>query len=476
MKTIQYIYMLIFLLVTASCQKKEVPYETLSDSKEGVFISIPKAHNGINQLQVFPADVDERFFTFSASYGGLGLPLHEINVVVEEDLYALDSVNRIRELSGLEPYARFPRESYVLDKMDMVIPAGKTQSSPITLTYYPGQFDPDKEYLLALSIVKSSSYAVDPVVQTILIATAKKQEHSISVDKSSEFLDFSGGGDRSVLFDAKLAAEYEFSSDFDVTFSPDLGLLEDVNNERIALGLLPFEAFPVDAYTLTRATVTIAGGSLNSDQGELIYKPDLFDQTKNYLLPLTITDASGYDVDPEKSTLYLFGSGQGGTLITATEMSDQGWTVTSSPYHDTPTNPREPKFIIDGAINTWWEARYGTIPNSQFQPNPFNATYPHWLRIDMKEAKFIDKVELHRRYIFADHAGSSFRTFDLRGSLDGVIWFDLNLNQTFPFHDFNTWPSYSTKRYFRYLEIKMTAPNTANEIYAHLGEVRLYEY
>jgi len=158
--------------IVTGCEEKVAPYEQLTDDKTGAQVYIAKAVDGMHDLTVFPY-VDERVFTFGVSFGALGLPGTEIAVKLTEDVEAFDSLNIVRELNGLEPYERFPVEAYNIDKMDVRIPKGEVSSELISVTYYPEAFESDKDYLLPLSIIDASDYALLPSGKTLFLIAPK---------------------------------------------------------------------------------------------------------------------------------------------------------------------------------------------------------------------------------------------------------------------------------------------------------------
>lgn len=144
-------------MVCAGCQKEEAAYKTQTDSKEGVYLSVQKAVNGIQELQLFP-QTDERKDVLCVNYGGLGLPASDIQVNLEEDVVALDSVNAVRRNRGEEEYLPFPAGSYLLDKTSGAIRSGQLSSDNLTLTYKPEKFDLTKKYMLALKATNNQGY------------------------------------------------------------------------------------------------------------------------------------------------------------------------------------------------------------------------------------------------------------------------------------------------------------------------------
>ena len=82
-----------------SCEKDNIPYEELTDSKEGALIYIAKARGGIRSLETFSIK-EEKYLEkdtviFNAGFGAVGLPANKINVTFSIDNKVLDSILRL---------------------------------------------------------------------------------------------------------------------------------------------------------------------------------------------------------------------------------------------------------------------------------------------------------------------------------------------------------------------------------------------
>ncbi|WP_149913446.1 discoidin domain-containing protein [Sphingobacterium cavernae] len=154
-----------------ACKEDKPTYEQLNDTREQAWLSVQKAANGQQDLVLFP-QVQERKDVFRVNYGGVGYPSEDISITFAQDQKALDSVNRIRQIGGLEPYIPFPAGSYTLDKSSVNIQAGTTGSDFITLTYKPENFDLTKEYMLALTATNNKDYKFRAGSSTILYYAA----------------------------------------------------------------------------------------------------------------------------------------------------------------------------------------------------------------------------------------------------------------------------------------------------------------
>src|SRR5690606_38894195 len=118
MKTIHIIYSLALIAVFNfyGCEENDPPYEQLTTSKEGTNIFLAKANTGLESLEIFPADEDEKTTTLGAGFGGLGVPKNDITITLRIDETALDSINASRILNGEAKYELFPENSYSIDK------------------------------------------------------------------------------------------------------------------------------------------------------------------------------------------------------------------------------------------------------------------------------------------------------------------------------------------------------------------------
>jgi hypothetical protein len=173
-------FFVIFLgIATLFSCKEDVPtYEELNDTREQAWLSVQKAANGQQDLILFP-QIAERKDIFSVNYGGVGYPAEDLNITFAQDQKALDSVNRIRQIGGLEPLLPFPAGSYSIDKTSASIKAGTTGSDYLTLTYKPEDFDLSKEYMLALTATNNQGYKFRSGSSTILYYAAVVEKPQI---------------------------------------------------------------------------------------------------------------------------------------------------------------------------------------------------------------------------------------------------------------------------------------------------------
>ncbi|MGF1925810.1 MAG: DUF1735 domain-containing protein, partial [Bacteroidia bacterium] len=135
MKNYKTYYLLSILLTFIACRKENASYEELTDSKKGVLINIIKSTGNTQNLTIFPFIDEARTFQFAASYGGLGLPKSSIQVNYKVDDRAFDSVNVVRQQTGLPLYEKFPAGSYTTSGMSTTISSGQTTSPLVTISY-----------------------------------------------------------------------------------------------------------------------------------------------------------------------------------------------------------------------------------------------------------------------------------------------------------------------------------------------------
>ena len=170
---IHWILLVTISLIGTSCDEKNLPYEKLTDSRDGAMVFIAKANKGFQNLPLSPAE-NEKTFKFGVGFGGLGLPSNDIAVTLVNDTRAFDSLNVMQSGLGLELYKKFPENSFKIDLLKLTIPRGEVSSNLASLIYYPDKFEKSSSYLLALSITDASSYKVNPGTRTILITVPKR--------------------------------------------------------------------------------------------------------------------------------------------------------------------------------------------------------------------------------------------------------------------------------------------------------------
>lgn len=218
--------------------------------------------------------------------------------------------------------------------------------------------------------------------------------------------------ERIFRFNAGFGAVGLPASDIPVTFTEDSRVFDSLNVIRSNNGLELYERFPKSAYNIDALSLTIPKGGLSSDFATLTYRPNEFNSAKDYLLALSITDASGYAITPSAKSLLIVAP-----KLESRRANTAGWVASASTEQPTGENTGKASAVLDGDLNTIWHARY-TAPRS---------SYPHWLSFDMLIARYVTKISMAPR----QNNANGFTKFKLEGSLDGTTWFSLGENLTF---------------------------------------------
>ncbi|WP_129716704.1 discoidin domain-containing protein [Pedobacter sp. SYP-B3415] len=245
-----------------------------------------------------------------------------------------------------------------------------------------------------------------------------------------------------------------------VTFAEDVRAFDSLNRQRLAAGQEPYERFPADAFSFDRLTVTIPRGGQTSDMVTLSYFAKKFDSDKDYLMPVSITSAAGYAINPTVRTVIIIAPRLSERLASKT-----GWLATANSEElegEGATNGRAAA-AIDGDVNTFWHSVY----TSEGEP-----PYPHWISIDMKETIYVTRIDLAPRQDNPD----GFGRFDMEGSTDGTTWITLAENLRFDptnkaFQKFQIPPAF-----YRHIRIRMLEPFNEESRSTHLGEINVYRY
>lgn len=267
---------------------------------------------------------------------------------------------------------------------------------------------------------------------------------------------------RTFKFNAGFGAVGRPSSNISVKFEVDNAAFDSVNLVRQAAGQPLYIKFPADAYTVDGMEAAIPAGELTSNSITVSYFSKKFDPAKDYLLTMSIKDASGYRVNGKLKTVFLVVSKLAGKVIPTAAKAL--WDITASSEElvgEGAVNGRA-RAAIDGDINTFWHSNWaGAAPS-----------FPHWLNIDMKQLYFIDKIALHPR----NNNNNGFTRFDLEGSVDGTAWISFGANLVFDptNRSFQEFPITPTE--IRYIRITaLQGANPANKS-THLGEINVYKY
>lgn len=195
------------------------------------------------------------------------------------------------------------------------------------------------------------------------------------------------------------------SSNIKVTLAVDHAALDSINAARRANAETEYLPFPAGSYSFDKMDVTVEAGKLYSDYIKMTYKPAAFDYRQTYVLPISITDASGYKISTSKTIMLTVPK-----VEKFTEISRTNWDVTFSSEEAAGEGANNGRAIhtIDDNVSTFW--------HSQWWPSA--PGFPHWLNYDMKEAKYVSKIAMHRRL------GNDFgpTKFYVEGSVDGTTW------------------------------------------------------
>lgn len=112
---------------------------------------------------------------------------------------------------------------------------------------------------------------------------------------------FSSTDPDTVTFDVNIASDYPPTKDVTVTVAID-------DAKRVAYNatgpITVFDAQPDSTFSFPTTTAVIKAGSRLATF-TVIYYPAKIDPTKSYLLPITLTDASGITISGNLSTIYL---------------------------------------------------------------------------------------------------------------------------------------------------------------------------
>ena len=267
---------------------------------------------------------------------------------------------------------------------------------------------------------------------------------------------------RTFKFNAGFGAVGYSSKTIAVKFEIDNAAFDSINLTRQAAGQPLYLRFPTDAYTIDAMETTIASGSLTSGIVTVKYFSKKFDPLLNYLLPISIKEASGYNVNPKLKTVFIVVSKLQGKIVpTALKAT---WDITASSEElagEGAVNGRA-RAAIDGDINTFWHSNWsGAAP-----------LFPHWLNIDMKQLYFIDKIALHPR----NNNNNGFTRFKLEGSVDGITWISFGDNLVFDpanrsFQEYSITPT--ELRFIKVTALQAASPTNTS---THLGEINLYKY
>jgi len=292
------------------------------------------------------------------------------------------------------------------------------------------------------------------VAATILLSSCEKntapyEVHSDSKDGAMVYIAKSINGVQNLqIFPYQEARTFQFAAGLgmlgypslavDITLSEDIHAFDSINVVRELNGLPPYEPFPKDAYEIDKLKLTIPAGAVSSDFVTLTYHPEAFDSETDHLLAITITDASGYAINPAAKTILLAAN-----KLEERRAETNGWIATASTEQLSGENTGLASAVLDGDLNTIWHSRYNGGERS---------SYPHWLSVDMVNETYVTKIALAPR----QNNPRGFTKFNLEGSTDGKTWFVLGEELAFdPAHlSYQEYPI--EPQYLRNIRITMT--------------------
>lgn len=217
---------------------------------------------------------------------------------------------------------------------------------------------------------------------------------------------------RTFSFGASIGALGYPANNINIRLAIDHKALDSMNAIRVNSALAPYELFPTDAYEIDKLDLMIPKGGMSSDLITIKYYSTKFDSEKSYLLPLSITDASGYALNPTAKTIFIVAP-----KLEEMPAPTAGWVASASTEQPNGENTGLASAVLDGNLTTIWHSRY-TAPRSSF---------PHWLSFDMQTPIYVTKIAMAPR----QNNANGFTKFKLEGSLDGSTWFSLGENLVF---------------------------------------------
>ncbi|WP_316794476.1 discoidin domain-containing protein [Pedobacter frigoris] len=254
-------------------------------------------------------------------------------------------------------------------------------------------------------------------------------------------------------FGASFAAVGLPSSNIAVKFKVDDRAFDSVNVVRASQNLAPYLKLPADAYTISGLDVIIPSGGITSNLVSLKYNSKNLDPTKVYMLPISISDASGYNVNPLLKTMFITTVKYKAPEIIADRT---GWGITAS---TTQAGDGTLAAVLDGDLATFWHSQYSTPASS----------YPHWIQVDMLTQTNVTSISMAPR----SNNATGFTKFNLKGSVDGAVWIDLLTGKTMD-------PSLKSLQNYeldaptkvKFLKLEMTEGPQA---YTHLAEFQVFK-
>ncbi|MFL5788244.1 MAG: DUF1735 domain-containing protein [Flavisolibacter sp.] len=190
-------------------------------------------------------------------------------------------------------------------------------------------------------------------------------------------LNLSSPGPDTVLFHVNLASTDFLNKDVTVKIGYDATALANYN----ASSAIQYEKFPDSIFSLPTTQVTIKAGSRAVEIPIIMYA-DKIDPTKNYMLPISITDAQGTSISGNFGTIYyhLIGNPLAGTYNwDFTRYNDPQGTILSSlsfTGHQTVLTPVTPTqvevasgYFIQPRYELTFDNNAGVLSNFQVSLN-----------------------------------------------------------------------------------------------------------
>lgn len=195
------------ITVMGACKKEEA-YLEKSDTKENALVYVSRQASA-QKITVYPAKDTVISYDFGASFAAVGLPLNNIAVKFKIDDKAFDSVNVARISQNLTPYLKLPESAYTISGLDVTIASGAITSNLVYLKYNSKNLDPNKAYMLPISIIDASGYKINPLLRTMFITTLKYKAPEILADRTGWTITASttqaGDGSLASVLDGDLA-------------------------------------------------------------------------------------------------------------------------------------------------------------------------------------------------------------------------------------------------------------------------------
>jgi len=242
-----------------------------------------------------------------------------------------------------------------------------------------------------------------------------------------------------------------------VQFAVDSKAFDSLNVSRANAGLQPYLLFPSNAYTLSASSATIPAGGVTSNLVTVSYFSKMFDATKDYLLPISITGANGYKIGANKSIFLV------APKLQETKAVTTGWLATANSEQPAGENTGKASALIDGDLNTIWHAEYSPVPSTG---------YPYIIQFDMLNPIYVTHIEIAPR----QNNGTGPTLFRVEGSLDGSNYTTILDNQSFnPNKRDGTYQKYPfpAPTNIRYLKVTLLQ---GMQSLSFLSEIAVYRY